>query len=487
LDDRYRIFALARGGPEATGAPRRHNIEWLRADIGNSEQMRAAERRIAATGGLDLALHLAAYYDFTGDPAPEYRRTNVEGTRIVLDTLSRLRPRHLIFASSVAACDFTSGERVINEHSPPDGQTLYAESKRLGERLIRANDRPFTASIVRLAALYSDWCEYEPLYNFLAVWLSSSWRRRILAGAGRAAIPFLHIDDAVAFFRRLLVQYEVLNDGEVLLASPDGSTTHAELHAGATACHFGQRLRPILVPRPACRVGIRVLDAAGRLSGHRPFERIWMGRCIDRRLDVDASHTRQRLGWQPRNRLAVIRRTPFLIQNRKAHHAEWLKRNHIVAYRTRLRASAKVHELLSRHQLGICRRFREYLSGPAQQHRFADYLSCSEVQLEDRHRLLIDQLMSAVLNGDKGIFMTCCQHMAERWYADGKPLGQLLEALEALGETALAVLREDREAKGLSQNLYDHITMTIQFAMDAVHEVDETFGQREQAAAERDH
>lgn len=479
LGSHYRIFALARGSPEAVDAPRRPHIEWIRADIGDRDQMRRAEHRIAEMGGLDLALHLAAYFDFTGSPAPEYRQTNVEGTRILLDTLNRLEPRHLIFASSVAACDFTSGNQVISEESSPDGKTLYAESKRRGERLVRANNGPFRSSIVRLAALFSDWCQYEPLYNFLEVWLSSSWRRRILAGSGKAAIPFLHVNDAVTFFRRLLVELDSLSDEEVLLASPDSSTSHAELHATATACHFGQRMRAIHLPRPACRMGIRVLDAAGRLAGRRPFERSWMGRCIDRRLDVDACRTRHRLGWAPRGRLSILRRTPFLIQNRKAHHAEWLRRNHVVAYRTRLRASAKVHELLSRHQDRICRRFRGYLSAPGQRPRFADYLNCSDIQLEDRHHLLLEQLMSAVLNGDKAIFMTCCQHMAERWYGDGIPLGQLVAGLEALGETSLVVLREDSEAEGLSQNLYDHITMTIQFAVDAVHEVDETMSQRE--------
>ncbi len=484
LRDSYRIFALARGTPEVTGAPRRRNIEWIQADISEPEQMKLVEERISEAGGLDLALHLAAYYDFTGRPAPEYRRTNVEGTRNVLDTLGRLKPRHLVFASSVAACDFTEDGQVVNEQSPPNGESFYAKSKRLGEDLVRTHNGPFSTSVVRLPALFSDWCEYEPLYSFLTVWLSSSWRRRILAGGGKAAIPFLHVDDAVTFFHRLLAQYDELEHGQVLIASPDGSTSHAQLHATATDWHFGRRLSPIHLPRLACRAGIGLLDTAGRIAGHRPFERNWMGRCIDRRINIDSSWTRQRLGWEPRDRLSIIRRTPFLVQNRKAHYAEWLKRNHAVAYRTRLRAGARVHELLSRHQDRICETFLDYLGDPSQRARFADYLNCSGVQLEDRHRLLLDQLIAAVRNGDKAVFMTCCQHMAERWYADEKSLKELWEALEAMGEICLTVLQEDPEAKGLFQDLYDHITMTIQFAIDAVHEVDETLGQREQDRAE---
>ena len=139
LKDSYRIFALARGTPEITGAPRHHNIEWVQADICEPNQMKLVERRISEAGGLDLAIHLAAYYDFTGKPAPEYQRTNVEGTRIVLDTLARLKPRHFVFASSVAACDFTLDGHVTSEQSPADGSSLYAESKRLGENIVRGS------------------------------------------------------------------------------------------------------------------------------------------------------------------------------------------------------------------------------------------------------------------------------------------------------------------------------------------------------------
>ena len=475
----HQLFAVARGTPEAAGAPRGPNIDWIQADVRSREDLRTVEQFISDAGGIDLAIHLAAFYDFTGRVSPEYEHTNVEGTRNVLDLLDRLGPRHLLFASSVAACDFTRPGSPVTELSTADGKTPYAVSKRCGEDLVNQHTGSFSASIVRFGALFSDWCEYEPLYHFLSLWLSSSWRRRFLAGGGQAAIPFLHIDDAVIFVRRLVDRHETLDAREVLIAAPNGATSHSELHAVATACHFGKRLKALHVPRLACHLGILVLAATGKLSRRRPFERNWMMQCIDRRIDVDSSHTQQRLGWTPRDRLSILRRLPFLVHNRRAHYACWLQRNHVAAYRTQLRSGLKVHDLLSRHEEEICGEFLAYLSQASQRKRLSAYLQCSRVQLEDRHRLLLDQLMAAIRTGDKAVFINCCQHMAERWHGDRMPLKELAEALGALGDLCINVLARDPESETLSQDLYDHITMAFQAAIDAVQEVDETMGMRE--------
>jgi nucleoside-diphosphate-sugar epimerase len=487
LKKENQIFAVARGTPEASGAPRGPTIDWIQADVVEISDLERVEEHIRSAGGIDLAIHLAAYYDFTGRAAPDYQLTNVEGTRNVLDLLDRLAPRHLLFASSVAACGFTRPGFPVTELSLTDGTTHYAISKRRGEKLVLEHQGPYTISVVRFAALFSDWCQYEPLYHFLSTWLSSSWRRRILSGGGQAAIPFLHIFDAVTFVLRLLDRYETLDPREVLIAAPNSATSHAELHSVATACHFGRRLKAIHVPRLACRMGILALDAVGALSGHRPFERNWMIQCIDQRIEVDSSRSQRRLDWRPRDRLSILRRLPFLVHNRRAHYPCWLKQNHVPAYRSRLRTGYKVHDLLSDHEDEILREFLEYLSQERQRERFSSYIGSSPTQLEDRHRQMLDQLLAAIRTGDKSIFMSSCQHMAQRWHRDGMPLKQLWEALEALGDRCITVINRDPEANALSQDLHDHITMAFQSAIDAVQEIDETMEQQELEQEELEH
>ena len=95
------------------GAPTGPGIEWIHADIGDRDQMAEVLAQLREAGGVDLVIHLAGYYDFTGRNAPEYKHANVEGMRNVLELSKALQPLCFIFAGSAAACDFTSPGRFV--------------------------------------------------------------------------------------------------------------------------------------------------------------------------------------------------------------------------------------------------------------------------------------------------------------------------------------------------------------------------------------
>jgi len=133
----------------------------------------------------------------------------------------------------------------------------------------------------------------------------------------------------------------------------------------------------------------------------------------------------------------------------------------------------RIQSLLAACEEAVRQRFDNILRDPVNRRRFSRYLDCSPTHLEERHRLILGQLMCAIRTGDKGVFMNCCRHLAERWHEQGLPLIELREALDELGQVCVAILRASPEANGLDQALYDHITMAFQFALDAVHEVEE--------------
>ena len=89
LRKEYRVFALGRRSPKEAGAPEGEGIHWFSVDIGDMEKLRDVFAEIRELGGADLLLHLAAYYDFTGEDHPEYTRTNVLGTRNLLSCSGR--------------------------------------------------------------------------------------------------------------------------------------------------------------------------------------------------------------------------------------------------------------------------------------------------------------------------------------------------------------------------------------------------------------
>ena len=113
-------------------------VRWHRADIASRDSIQPIFEELKRSGGATALLHLAAHYDFTGLRHPEYQRTNVEGTRLLIELSQGLGLERFVLASSVAACDFPRRGSALTEASPPDGRHVYAESKRAGEEALRA-------------------------------------------------------------------------------------------------------------------------------------------------------------------------------------------------------------------------------------------------------------------------------------------------------------------------------------------------------------
>lgn len=319
----YRIYALGRRTPQQAGIPEGPGIEWFQADIGDLDRLQPVFEHIRLHGGAELLMHLAAHYDFTGEDSPEYERTNVVGTRNVLELAATLKLRKLFFTSSLAACPFPPGLEAVTESTPLVETFPYARSKQRGEELIRAYRDRVPACIIRPAAIFSDWCEYEPLDVFLRTWCSHRWNSRILGGQGQSSIPYLHVEDLLALLIRVVETIDELRPAEVLLASPDGCTSHRELFQAATRAWFGAPRRPLFVSPRLARSGIGLREWAGRRIGRMPFERSWMVGYIDRRLNVDASKTRRHIDWAPNPELAILHRLPRLVENLRKDPERW--------------------------------------------------------------------------------------------------------------------------------------------------------------------
>jgi len=480
LKGRYKIFAVARRSQRQSGAPVHPNILWHRVDIGDVDGLETLFQKIRDTGGAEVVVHLAAYYDFSGEEHPEYMRSNVTGLRNVLEQCKTLRLKRFIFASSTAACDFRPPGQSISETTPPDGAHIYARTKKIGEEMLREYANRFPYCIVRFAALFSDWCEYPPLYMFLGSWLSDTWTSRVLAGRGISSIPYLHVRDVVTFLKSLLDRLNEIESGEVLIASADGSVSHQQLFEAATLSYYGQRKRPIHMPRVLCRPGIFVRRMFGNISGYRPFETYWMCGYVDRQMNIDAAGTRKRLGWHPRPRLEVLRRVPFMVENFRAEPAEWYHRNTAALKVLPMLLHLKIYNMLKMQEAEIKSKLTERFLGPEGVRRFPAYQALSaEERRSSRHQLFM-HLMNAIRTRDKSLFRTYCQELAERRFEQGFSVQEVCDAVAVWNEVCLKALREDPASKELPPTaLRDYITVTLQFGLDEIQEVYEQLGSEE--------
>ncbi|GAB4222817.1 MAG: hypothetical protein Kow0062_21580 [Acidobacteriota bacterium] len=468
IKDDWIVYGIARRSQARSGAPVHPNIHWLQVDIGDREALRRAFATIRHDGPLDMVLHLAAHYDFTGEEDPEYWRTNVDGLRNVLDECRVSPPGRFIFSSSVAACRFPPPGGTVDESSPPDGDHVYAVTKRIGEQMLDEYRECFSSVIVRCAAIFSDWCEYPPLYFLLETWLSNSWNRRVLGGRGESAIPYLHIDDAVSFFRTVLDRAGDLPHGEILLCSPDGATSQRELFLATTDYCLGAPLRPILMPKPLCGPGLWFLNLLGRIVGQEVFLKPWMARYIDRKLVVDARRTRERLHWRPRARLAILRRIPFLIDHRMTDPVEWHRRNRAAMHQIRLARHLKIRAMLERHEQEIVDEMSRRLTAPGFRERFPTYQRLERGEMAWNTRIALQTLAHAIQLRQKALFVAYCRELARRRYESGFGAEEVTEALDMLEQVCRDVLVRDPEYVEVADRIEQCLTMTIRIGQDQI-------------------
>ena len=483
LKSQYKLIAIDLRSQSESGVPKHPNITWHQFDICHKNALDTVCNEVRASGlQIHSVIHLAAYYDFTGEDHPEYQRTNIDGLRNVLDQCRVMKPRRFVFASSLAACEFPPRGGALTEDSPPDGQHPYAVSKRRGEEMLREYSDEVPSAIIRFAAMYSDWCEYPPLFVFLETWLSNQWNSRILGGRGESAVPYLHVRDGAVFLRKVVENADEFQRVVVLNASTNGAVTHQQLFEVATRYYYGETREPIHIPKFLAGPGVVARDALGRLLGKRPFERPWMAKFIDLQLTADASRTQELLGWRPHPRLDILQRVPFLIENMKTDPLEWSRRNQ-EAMAVTLRPNLQVYRLLEANEDEITAQFTETLVGDHGRNPLSSYQALPTDEFEWHTKVIIHTLMTSVQNRQKGILMAYCRDVAERRCQQGFACEEVVSALAALNHVCIEVLENVPDSGVTSKDLHDYITTTITFSIDQVQEVFELMQEGEVAAS----
>ncbi len=467
VSGKYRLFCIARRGQKEVGIPYHDNIHWLQVDITHREHLLNVFNHIKELGGADYVLHLAGYYDFTYKENPAYEKINVTGTRNVLDMSKLLGIKRFIFSSSMAACNFPPPGKSLTEESPVDADFPYARCKKKEETIIREYSKVFPCSIVRLAAVYSDWCEYPMLYMLLKFWLSEKKLiSNIVCGRGEAALTYIHIKDLIKLFLRIIEISDTLPHLATYIASPQESVSHNELFKTATRYYYWHEIKPLRVPKFLVFSGLVVISLFGRLSGKRTLEQPWMAKYIDKKLCVDASATYNALGWKPTHRYHILRRLLFLTEKMTGHPNNWTFRNEVIIKKVAYRKSIIIYDILTELRESLVEKIAEEVMHPKNENRFPNYGKMYSDLLKWFITLNYQLVVAAVRSRDRSIIPVYAQTIAYKRYMDGFKANEVKNLMFLIGRTMRASLLAIPELKNSKRQVHDYIILTSQLAAD---------------------
>ena len=143
LHQSYRVVGLDRHSPPHPP----YQAECVCFDITDQESVDKALARVRLAYGDRIAacIHLAAYFDLTGEDNPAYDAVTVEGTKRLLKGLQEFQLEQFVFASTMLAHAPTSPGQPIDEDVPFDNvlkQYFQADNFRtwLGINILLSND-----------------------------------------------------------------------------------------------------------------------------------------------------------------------------------------------------------------------------------------------------------------------------------------------------------------------------------------------------------
>lgn len=476
---KFRLFCVARRSMEESGVQPDANLRWIQVDIANWEKLQDLILRVRNHGGVEYVVNLAGYYDFTNQEHPEYTRTNILGTQNMLKVSKELGVKRFLFASSQAACPFGT---VVTEETPPDADIPYARSKRAGELLVQEYSQWVPGAIVRIAAVFSDWCEYPPLYILLNNWLSGKWlESHIIAGRGQSALPYIHVQDLAQFFLRVIEKSDSLKRCCTLNAGPDGTVSHLELFRIATQFYYRKNIQPVFINKTLLVPMILARQLLSRLQGRQPFEQLWMVPYIDQQMVADSSRTRRELSWRPTPRKSITRRLVFLIENMKKNPELWQGWNEARIRKETEHPHVILHELVcdaldTARDDSIASIARQLLDTDKPKTSMADSQMLGSIDTTLLHayvRLLYQLIVTVIRTRNRPMMQQHAHTIAFLPMIVGFGSGLASHCLYDIGKCMINRCRDRSDFRQLAQQAEEYITMTIHMAVDQIEDQNE--------------
>ncbi|SCZ66428.1 NAD-dependent epimerase/dehydratase family protein [Thiohalomonas denitrificans] len=327
LGDEYRVVGLER---KCGDLP-----DCLKVDITSDEAMARAFATLRERYGTRIAsvIHLAAYFDFSGEPNPKYREVNVEGTRRLLRGLQDFQVEQFIYSSSMLVHAPTRPGFPLDEDSPLEPKWAYPQSKAESEEVVRTEHGDIPSVILRIAGVYSEEGGIPTLAHQVQRIFERQWMSHLFPGDRSHGQAAVHIDDVATAFRQTVAHRDRLPDESIFLIGEPETDSYASLQEMIGRSLHGQGWLTREIPKTVAAGGAWAQDKLEEIvpdaidHGIKPFIRPYMVELADDHYELDIRRAREQLEWEPQHHLRD--ELPKMLESLKRDPVTWYQRNHL--------------------------------------------------------------------------------------------------------------------------------------------------------------
>jgi nucleoside-diphosphate-sugar epimerase len=309
--------------------------DCIAVDLTSDEALESACRSLRERYGGRIAsvIHLAAFYDFSGEPDPRYDEVNVEGTRRLLRALRDFEVEQFVYASTMLVHAPTLPGVPITEQAPLEPKWPYPQSKLAAEEVVRRERGGIPALVLRIAGVYTGDCEVPSLAYQIQRIYERQMLARVFPGDPSHGQAFVHLDDVAQAFRLAVEARQRLPAEAAVLIGEPVTESYESLQNLIGQLIHGEPWPTRRIPKPVAAGGAWVQDLTEDLvpdaidRGIEPFIKPFMVWLADDHYELDIACAERLLGWQPRHSLR--RSLLQIIGKLRQQPAQWYQRNRI--------------------------------------------------------------------------------------------------------------------------------------------------------------
>ncbi|MCB0322108.1 MAG: NAD(P)-dependent oxidoreductase [Bdellovibrionales bacterium] len=277
---------------------------WIHCDLTETQSVQAALRSVRERYGSHLAsvIHLAAFYDFSGEPNPLYQELTVEGSARLLHGLQEFDVEQFVFSSSLLVMqpvEETANEGPISEADPLAAKWPYPQSKLAAESTILCDRGTIPVVILRIAGVYDEECNSIPISQHIHRIYERKLESFFFPGDADHGQAFVHLQDAADAVRLTVEARNELDTVEVFLIGEEKVLSYRDLQEALGRLIHGKAWPTIRIPKVAAKAGAWM---RGYLSEGQ-FIKPWMVDLADDDYPIETSRAQSKLGWSPHHSL----------------------------------------------------------------------------------------------------------------------------------------------------------------------------------------